>query len=198
MLADHPWCRRAPDRIVMGAGCHRRFRVNTALTAKVLASPDSGKGDSGPAAGAAGQAVPGPGQFQDHTFRQNRRITLPRGRPDLVVEDLVSGNSDAVLIWNLGPDVAAWRRLDSDGPDAWRRFEWELTTRKRRKFKLTVDIDGELAPGEVSLHIKRGGTSPVFGWYASQFMQKVPATVIVLWLKKRSDVWVTTRVEKIR
>ncbi len=198
MLVNSPWFRSTSDRVVMGAKFKKNYRVNDQLPCKLFETP----GQEEPAADRNPNHLqdrqPGGRQSSIQTLSVNRRITIPRGKPELLVEDMVSGNSPAVLVWNIGPDVIKLERLEIDALDAGRRFEWRLVTKKRKRFKLTLEVDGEVAADEVTLYIKRGETSPVFGWYAPQFMKKVPSTVILLLLKKPSEVWVTTRLVKIR
>ena len=197
ILARDPWFRATGGRVVMGGQFRRNYRIEPQLPWKLFEKPrmdgEGGDRDDPPRK----EQVAG-SPIMNYTFTVNRRVTIPEREPELTVEDVVGGDSEAVLVWNIGPDVSTLERLETAGPDAGRRYEWQLVTKKRKKFKLTVEIDGKVAENEVSLLIKRGETSPIIGWYAPQFMKKVPAPVILLHLKKPSEVWVTTRLVKVR
>ncbi len=198
MLAKNPWFRLASDRVIMGAKFKQYYRFNTQLPWKLFEMPGQDESAAGRDSEPLKAKQTAGNQFRNYTFTVNRRITIPKGKAGFMVEDMVGGNSQAVLVWNIGPDVLKLERQETDGLDTGRRFEWRLVTKRKKKFRLTLEVDGEVAADDVTLYIKRGETSPIFGWYAPQFMKKVPSTVILLLLKKPSDVWVTTRLVKVR
>jgi hypothetical protein len=198
LLAQNPWFRTASDRIIMGAKLTRNYRFNTLQKWMLFKSLNSDKPVTGKDAEPSQVRQEISKRYKTHTFWVNRRITIPRDKPEFMVEDVVGGDSQVVLVWNIGPDVAAVERLETDSDETGRRYEWLLVTKKRKKFKMTVEVDGEVAADDTTVLIKRGETSPLFGWYAPKFMKKTPSTVILVHLKKPSEVWVTTRLEKVR
>jgi len=99
------------------------------------------------------------------THRRSVTLDSP-GRHLTVVDTLESGGAvDAVLRWQLGPDV----QVELDG--AYATLTWPVRG-ERRRGRLTL-------PAELDWTAHRGKDHPIEGWYSPRFGSRVPATCLV-------------------
>jgi hypothetical protein len=96
-----------------------------------------------------------------------RSVTLDSPGRRLTVVDTVEadGPVDAVLRWQLGPDVA----VELDGAQA--DLTWP-TGADLRQGRLTL-------PPELTWTAHRGEVDPIAGWYSPRFGSRIPATCLV-------------------
>jgi hypothetical protein len=94
-------------------------------------------------------------------------VTLDSPVRRLTVVDTLgaAGPVDAVLRWQLGPDV----QVELNGTDA--ELSWPFG-REQRQGKIKL-------PTEFVWTWRRGAVDPIEGWYAPRFGCRVPATTLV-------------------
>ena len=180
ILAKNPWTQTTPEQIMFGSSTSGSYKSNPNMELRLFG-------------GSIFESITSTEFY--YTF--SRRVTIPKNKPELVVEDSVGGNSPAVLIWNIGPDVVTIERLHSgESPDL-PAYEWRLVTKNNISFKMTVQVDGTLPKGKHQALVKKGETDPVFGWYSPKYLVKVPSTAILILLKDPEGSKITTRIAKI-
>ena len=180
LLARTPWTEAKPDQVVFGASISGRYEFNPDIKLRLFENAIY-EGTTG----------------QQYDYMFSRRVVIPKGEPCLVVEDSIGGNSPAVLIWNIGPDVETIQPVHSGCRPDQGAYEWNLVTQKGVSFKMTVEMNGPMHEDGPQALVKKGETDPVFGWYSPDYLVKVPSTVILILLKDPEGVIITTRLTKV-
>lgn len=126
-----------------------------------------------------------------------RRVVIPKEQPVIEVEDALTGEVPAVILWNIGSDVERIDGIDTSAntASADNRFEWVLVTAKGRRYSMSVSGDERLGEGEFTVEIYKGCEDPFLGWYSPAYLVKEPITVIAIRVMpaKRRPVKVITR-----
>jgi hypothetical protein len=127
----------------------------------------------------------------------SREIEIPEKGDFFTVTDRVFGDWPFVALWNIGPDVAAAERITTEGQGS-STFKWILTTKRGRRFALTVTTSGNSVPdGEIVRRFK-GSQDPLLGWYATGYESVVKSDVLLFNLAPMAALTMTTRVERLR
>ncbi len=177
LLATSPWSRIASDKVVFGANVFESYRMkDTLLTTRRRTNRS---------------------QMRVAKSAVRRRVTIPKEKSALIVEDVVGSGSPLALIWNIGQDVDRIEPLVSDTEGDGSSHEWRLITKKGKRFIMTIEVEGSLDEGGPLVESIRGGTEPLFGWYAPRFQVKVPSSVIKISIESPGVAWVTTRLVQI-
>jgi hypothetical protein len=116
-----------------------------------------------------------------------RRVVIPKNEFMLKVRDRIVCSALVVLFWNLGADVEEIKQQERPDNDQ-SRFEWEIRTKKDKKYLLSISINGQSNKDNISMHVIEGSLHPMIGWYAPGYLKKVPSKTIMLQLRPATQL----------
>ena len=141
-----------------------------------------------------------------HTSADVERIVFLPKKGGVTVEDAITWSATAgegepakrplytAMVWNIGSDVASMDAVDTETDDEYR---WLLTTRSGRRYRLRISVDGGVEGADHAVEIYRGSHNPMVGWFSPTLLVKRPSPTILITLRPRGTVRVTTRVEAV-
>jgi hypothetical protein len=141
-----------------------------------------------------------------HTSADVERIVFLPKRGGMTVEDAITWSVPAgegesakrplytAMVWNVGPDVASMDAVDTAADDEYR---WLLTTHSGKRYRLRISVDRGVEGADHAVEIYRGRHHPMMGWYSPTLFVKRPSPAILITLRPRQTVRVTTRVEAV-
>jgi hypothetical protein len=141
-----------------------------------------------------------------HTSADVERIVFLPKTGGMTVEDAITWSVTAgegesakkplytAMVWNVGPDVASMNAVDTAADDEHR---WLLTTHSGRRYRLHISVDRGADGADLTVVIYRGSHHPMVGWFSPRLFVKRPNPAILITLRPRRTVRVTTRVEAV-
>lgn len=128
-----------------------------------------------------------------------RVVRIPKNEIKIEISDTILDEEPYVIFWHMGADVESIRPEDG-GRDGWVasdslfEFDFDVTTKKRRHFLLTISTPAGPPESEELIEIVSGLESPMLGWYSSGHEQKVPIPVIKINLNVDHFANITTSI----
>ena len=122
---------------------------------------------------------------------------IPKNELKLKVRDRIACSALVVLLWNMGTDVEQLIQHENVNND--QDYEWEIRTKKNKKYLLSISINGQSDEDNISMRIFEGAMNPMLGWYAPGYLKKEPVKTIQLQFSpaNQMDAEVVTQVIRL-
>jgi hypothetical protein len=111
----------------------------------------------------------------------DRRVLIPKKELMLKVRDRIVCSANAVVLWNIGPDVEEIIQQKKPSTDQC-LYVWKIRTKKKKNYLLSISVKGQSDKDKVQMLVFEGSLSPMLGWYTPGYLEKVPSKVILLQL----------------
>lgn len=98
----------------------------------------------------------------------------------------------SAMVWNLGPAVTEIEQTASDTSGV---YEWNVSTRSGKRFRLRVEIDPGPAGARHTVEVLEESRSQVMGWYSPAMFVKRGTPSVLVMIRPEDIVRVTTTVE---
>ncbi len=95
------------------------------------------------------------------------------------------------MVWNPGPAVAAIEQTVSDTSGV---YEWNLSARSGRQYRLRIEIDPGPAGARHSVEVLEASRSPVMGWYSPAMFVKRGIPSVLVMIRPEATARITTTV----
>lgn len=115
-----------------------------------------------------------------------REVVVPRGGGGVKIKDSINNPDVFLMLWRLGPDVTGHKQGKVVKYAQWRKYEWELRTARKRKFKLTIRIEGRNGMASEEMAVVEGEEDPYLAWHSPGYDKLDPSPTIKLLLNPRS------------
>jgi hypothetical protein len=138
-----------------------------------------------------------------------RRVVIPANGNWVKVEDAIrppaewSGRGASVLgeappytvvVWNVGPGVVSVQDVVPAGEN---EYAWLLTTGSGRRYRLQIAVDSGGVGDAHRIEVHSGSRFPMLGWYSPAQFVKRPRTSVLLMVRPRVPIRVTTVVTPV-